>query len=49
MNNYGDRESPGPVVKTWAFTVVDLCLIAGQGTEIPGAMQCCQKKIMGAN
>lgn len=50
MNNYGNRESPGPVVKTWAFTVVDLCLITGQGTEIPQAMQCCKKKkIMGAN
>ena len=44
MNNYGNRESPGPVVKTWTFTVVDLCLITGQGTEIPQAMQCCKKK-----
>ena len=48
MNNYGNRESPGPVVKTWAFTVVDLCLITGQGTEIPQAMQCCKKKNYGS-
>ena len=36
--------SGGPVVKTWAFTAVDPGAIPGQGTKIPQAVWCGQKR-----